>query len=486
MRIPLMFHTFRSIILVLSMIGVTGFGMPLTFLVPVDIHAAPPDGYVADFVSTAATGVAMNDDGDITGTSYLDVGCGSFCLPPLETVVWRGGERIVLPDLPGLSGVYVNGINAQGWVSGYAGFPGTTTHAAVWMPSGNTYEIIDLGFLPGTSSSYAVGIDDLGRVVGWSTTISFPYSGAPFMWSESTGMVDLAAEGYPNEQPLAISPGGTVATQNTWYQLGDPSSVVMMPAPPSGFLVGTYPTAINNYGDQARFLVSTSGQNLLYLFRYHSDGTWQQISFTGQGHLSRYGVGSINDDGDVTATILSTGMIAYGPDGLTEPLAPLLSPAYQGSAVTDAGPMNAAGEILAHVMIGRSERLMRLTPADTCTNGCVRAENLVIRSRFIPDPNDPDHCYEGGIMFNAARVIVTVTNENGAPVRGAFVGGRFLDDYWVDDPVLGRTNAAGVVAFNYTGLCGVGAIAFLVDDVIKGNLVFDRTEGILTGWSIPQ
>jgi hypothetical protein len=56
--------------------------------------------YVADFVATAATGYAMNDAGDVVGTSYTDPGCGLFCLPPQEIVAWRGGNRIVLPGIP--------------------------------------------------------------------------------------------------------------------------------------------------------------------------------------------------------------------------------------------------------------------------------------------------------------------------------------------------------------------------------------------------
>src|SRR6266480_3553866 len=63
--------------------------------------------YVADFISTAATGAAINDSGDVTGTSYRDPGCGPFCLPPLDTVIWRDGERIVLPAVPGLPGITV-------------------------------------------------------------------------------------------------------------------------------------------------------------------------------------------------------------------------------------------------------------------------------------------------------------------------------------------------------------------------------------------
>jgi hypothetical protein len=77
--------------------------------------------YVADFVATAASGADMNEAGDVTGTSYRDTGCGPNCLPPRDTVVWRGGARIILPPVPGLTGVTVRGINAQGWAAGFAG-----------------------------------------------------------------------------------------------------------------------------------------------------------------------------------------------------------------------------------------------------------------------------------------------------------------------------------------------------------------------------
>jgi probable HAF family extracellular repeat protein len=449
--------------------------------------ALPPAGYAAVFVSTAATGVAMNDAGHVIGTSYPDPGCGPFCLPTLETVVWRGAERIVLPTVPGLSGITVRSINNQGWVAGFAGFPGTTTHAVVWKPNGSAYSAIDLGTLPGTTTSEAIGIDNLGRVVGWSTTLSFPPQGSPFMWTDSGGMVDLSTLGFPVDMPLAISPGGTVATASYWYKLGDPTSVVAMPQPPQGFYPpGTYPTAINDAGDQARFLVSTGAQNLVYLFRFHQNGTWQQISTTGNGNLSPYGVGSINAAGDVSATLLGSAVIAYGPDGLAQPLSGLLSPAYQAGGVSGGGPMNSAGQILARVMIGRSPRVMRLIPAQTCGTQCLRINSLVLRARFVQDPQNPGQCVPNGNAYNVARVNLTVTSEAGAPVAGAQVRGRFLDDYWTNAPVTGRTNINGALQFTYRGLCGVGAIAFLVDNAAYPQRAFDRTVGVLSGWAIPQ
>lgn len=444
----------------------------------------PPPGsrYVADFVATAANGIAMNDAGDVAGTSYPDPGCGPYCLPPQETVVWRGGkQRIVLPPAPGLTGIYVRGINAQGWVAGFAGFPNTLTHAVLWKPNGPTYQAIDLGVLPGTTSSYAVGIDDLGRVVGWSTTSDFPPNASPFMWSESTGMVDLALQGYPDEAPLAISPGGAVATPSTWYQLGNPASVVAMPPPPEGFAIGADPTAINDTGDQARFLVSTAGQRLHYLFRFHHLGTWQQISFTGV--LTLYGIGSISAGEDVSATVGGAGVIAYGPEGVTQPLAGLLSTAYQAGGVTVGGPMNSAGQILAQIIIGRSARLMRMTPAQGCSTGCIRVADIRIFGKFIPDPANPGDCTPNA--KNVVLVSLRVTDETGAGLSGVLVNGRFLDDYWTNRPVRGITNQQGTVPFVNQGLACVGAVTFLVDNARKGSSVLDRTTGVLSASVIP-
>jgi hypothetical protein len=426
----------------------------------------------------------MNDGGDVTGTSYPDPGCGPFCLPDEDTVVWRGGERIVLPPVPGFSGITVRGINDEGWVAGFAGDLETAAHAVVWKPVGDTYEAIDLGVLPGTTASEAIGIDDLGRAVGWSTTLTFPPNGSPFMWSESTGMVDLSAQGFPDEKPLAMSQGGTVATADSWYRLGDPASVVAMPSAPPGFAIGTDPTAINDAGDQGRFLVWTSGTRPRYLFRFHHDGTWQQISDLAAGGL--YGMGSITDAKDVTATIQGAGMIAYGPDGLAQPLTDVLSPAYKDRVITVGGPMNGVGQILAQVMVGRDVRLMRLTPATPCGASCIRIGALQMRGKFVEDPDDPGSCTPDGEAYNLTRVKVIVTNETGAKLGGVLVGGRFLDDYWTNAPVSGTTNSRGVVSFENVGPCGVGAVAFLVDSAAKGARVFDRTVGVLTNWVIPQ
>jgi hypothetical protein len=95
-----------------------------------------------------------------------------------------------LQAAPGFDSVTPVGINNNGWVAGYAGDPyGTGARAVVWKPMGANYEAIDLGVLPGHSSSWSAGIDDQNRAVGWSTTGgAIPSSTAPFKWSKATGL----------------------------------------------------------------------------------------------------------------------------------------------------------------------------------------------------------------------------------------------------------------------------------------------------------
>jgi hypothetical protein len=277
-----------------------------------------------------------------------------------------------------------------------------------------------------------------------------------------------------------------VATPSFWYPLDDPGAVESLPPAPPGFGVGTYPTAINDAGDQARFLVRTSGQRPVYLYRFHHEGTWQQISPLGTGNLSTYGIGSINAARDVTATVLSTAVIAAGPNGMAQTLSSFLSPAYGGEGMGKGGPMNASGQILTTVMIGLEPRLMKLVPATPCGANCIKVSQLTLRGQFVQDPNDPGSCAPDGNAFNRVKATLRVTSESGAPLSGVLVSGRFLDEYWTNRPVSGTTNAQGMLTFTNVGPCGVGAVSFLVDNATKAPRAFDRTTGIVAKWVIPQ
>ncbi len=453
------------------------------------VHGSAFAGMFAiEVIAPAASGADMNDAGDVIGTSYNDPGCGPFCLATQETVVWRGGTRIVLPSAPGLSGIYVQSINASGQIAGIAGIPGTTTHAVVWTPSGAGYTARDLGALPGMSTTTVAGIDNLGRVVGWSSTGgAIPTASAPYMWSLAGGMVNLRSLGFPNDIPLAVSPGGTVATSAGSYVLGTPSSATPNPAPPSGFAgITTYSTDINDAGDQARLLPTTAGQSLRYMFRLPHGGTWQMLSASPSGNLSAAEVGSINDAMDIAGTITGNAIVADGPTGVARPLLNLISPAYGITALSGAGGMNASGQLLAAVYIGQSARLAKLTPTTPCLSNCIVASALTLTSQFVQDPLLPGSCVQGGKMYNQSSVAITLTTESGAPLANVSLRGRFMDDYWTNNQVTGTTNAAGVVTLSQKGLCGVGAIAFVIDGATIAGRTLDRTRGTLAASVIPS
>jgi hypothetical protein len=259
-----------------------------------------------------------------------------------------------------------------------------------------------------------------------------------------------------------------------------------LPPPPAGFLgAGANGSAINDAGDQAHLLVSiTSTQNLVYPFRLSARGSWQPIAGA-TGPMSGSGMGAISAGQDVTFTALGTGMVAPGPAGVGQPLGDRLSPAYPGATIGNAGPMNASGQILAQVMIGRSHRLVKLTPAKACASDCLVSRALAMTGQFVQDPKLPGSCVPGGKMYNVSAVSVAMTSETGAPLANVLVSGRFMDDYWTNRQVTGTTDASGVVSWSLKGPCGVGAVAFLVENAALGTRVFDRTRGTLSASVIP-
>ncbi len=445
--------------------------------------------YALDFVGTAASGFGMNNAGDVVGRSYRDTGCGPFCLPPEDIVVWRGGNRIVLPSVPGQTTAtqFPSFINNQGVIGGSVGDPPLNAQPAVWTPSGAGYTAQLIGALPGMPFASVAGFDDQGRMVGWSSTGgAIPTAAAPYMWSQGTGFANLATLGYPNEMPGGMSPGGKVVTTGGhWYQLGNPASVLPLPPVPAGFFSTTGGGVINDNGDQAHFLVTSGSQNLIYPFRLSNGGAWQSISGIPTGRLSAAGLGSINLSQDISFTAGGVGLIAAGPNGVGQPLAALISPAYPGATVGGGGPMNNAGQILTSVMIGLSPRLMKMTPASPCGSNCMVSSALVMKAVFVQDPANPGSCFQGGKMYTTATVTATFTDEAGAALANVQASGRFLDDKWANSPVSGTTNASGAVTFSFTDLCGVGAIAFLVDKATLGTRTLDRTRGVLSTWEIP-
>ena len=458
---------------------------PLRLLAALALAAAAPtwaQGLGVELVDSPAGGVALNNRGDVVG-SFSSWPCGDphNCAPVTTPVVWRAEGRFALPGLGTLLPA-PTAIAEDGMVAGSVTDFVSASRAVVWRFAGGSYQVTDIGLLPGATSATAVGVDADGRVIG---TASAPTGNRPLYWTAAGGLVDLAALGFPAETVLGTSAGGVVTTTAHTYQIDSLASLRSLALPPKGYHPPfPYAMGVNDRGDVAAFLATTTSDPVFYLHRYHAlDGRWQLLSGSPNGNLSRWGVGSIGDDLTVTATVTSVGVIAAGPEGSALPLAAQLSPAYGALAVGAAGERRAASGTLASVMIGRSLRLVRLVPLAPCVGYCLRVASLQMKGVFVDDPRAPGSCTPAAA--NRVTATLTVTDADGNPASGVRVSARFLDDYALNKRVSARTNASGKVVLRHRGPACVGAVALLVESVSANGAGFDRSVGALTNYVIP-
>lgn len=137
----------------------------------------------------------VNDAGQIAGYASYPVGSTSQTHAFLAT----NGVAVDLGVLPGASSSTVNGLNNNGDVVGEVYIKDVGYRAVLWRNG----SIIDLGVLPGQTSSFANAINDDGRIVGSS-------GGRMFSW-ENGVMTDLG--NYSSGtfvSPKAITKNGVI------------------------------------------------------------------------------------------------------------------------------------------------------------------------------------------------------------------------------------------------------------------------------------
>ena len=149
----------------------------------------------------------VNNAGEIAGQNSVDDASGTTAFIGHATR-WKNAVATDLGTLGGGPDVLdyasaANGVNDLGQVVGWSttspvSFEGVPVHAVIWSASGG---ITDLGTLPGKMSSSALKINLFGQVIGSSggSRYAFPFqqsqpfevTGRPFIWSQGTGMKDL-------------------------------------------------------------------------------------------------------------------------------------------------------------------------------------------------------------------------------------------------------------------------------------------------------
>jgi uncharacterized membrane protein len=244
-----------------------------------------------------------------------------------------GAPWALLPVPAGAMSVFPTDINDSDVVVGVSFDTAWNPTAVRWTKiKPGVYSVQALPRLPGHTSSYATGINNLGQIVGARGSLGYVPTGTGWVYSETGGIVDLSTTYAFWVYPRAINDNGIIIGGQERLNLATGQVDVIGAGPSNYNPVGG--VAINNNGFIAgtASLRSTS-LNIVSLFRFEGAAGWRYLTGT-----SRYTVAtSINSGGDIGYGELGPGVYLEG-DGLFA-LGDLLDPVHtgQGWAVTGSG-----------------------------------------------------------------------------------------------------------------------------------------------------
>lgn len=158
--------------------------------------------------STKSTGVfafRSSNTGFVAGYAVNDV-IGQ------QGALWNNDAAHTLSVLYGLGGMSIaQDVNDSGFVAGYS--QGPAGMRAVTWSSDALHSVSDLGVLPGDTDSWSTGVNNLGQVVGISSSAAgrqgFLYSNGQMVPLAS--LLDASAAGWTIDQPVAINDAGQIA-----------------------------------------------------------------------------------------------------------------------------------------------------------------------------------------------------------------------------------------------------------------------------------
>ncbi len=237
--------------------------------------------------------LGINDLGQVVGESLMPDNVA------VHAFLWskQGGAT----DIGALGGNFsaAQAINNQGQVVGYSAIAGGrefVEHAFLWT-AGEGIE--DLGTLPGYDSSIALGISDLGQVVGVSYSSTNTSNQRAFLWTHTGGMQgfvngSLFASGINNAgQVVGI---GVNLDAALWTKRGTTTDL--------GTLGGSFSVAagLNTFSQVVGFS-PTTGNTDTHAFLWTKAGGIKDLGTLGGDFSSAHGInalGQIVGDSDAT------------------------------------------------------------------------------------------------------------------------------------------------------------------------------------------
>jgi hypothetical protein len=307
--------------------------------------------YRVDVLGANLQGFGMNERGDVVGRKVVANVGRAFVVPmgsPEGDVIelpvpaeWISSDAYAISD----GGVIV------GAVSG-ATIASIGSHAAAWFPTPRGYQFALLGQLPGHSYSTAIGVNNVGDIVGGSGGIGLGlYSNA--VRFTNPGVIDLPGIGVPAD----VNDSRVAVAGNTLLDL-DTMTTSTVPLPPGNWQ-GMVAADINGVGGICGYIAGFSGCSTFPVL-YMPPGPMEIVG----GCATTTSATSLNDLGDTLTFVTNggVGVVFAGEDYMS--IGPLIDPQEGNWLVTGVSTINNARQILVSgkELSNPISQLIRLTP----------------------------------------------------------------------------------------------------------------------------
>lgn len=305
--------------------------------------------YSVEELGASLQGFGMNELGDVVGRKVLDGNHG------LAFFARRGGEVELLPIPPEWIGSDAYAISNKGVIVGAVsanGIASIGSHACAWWPTNDGYRFQFLGAMPGHDFSTALGVNDLGDIVGGSGGIGLGlYPNAALFAADDVVElpgISLAADVNNERQVIA---GNMLLDLDTMT-----TETIPLPA---GNWQGMVSSDLNDAGGFCGYVAGFSGCSTFPVL-YMPESGWEFVG----GCASTTSAVSLNELGDTLTFVYQGGLGIVFHDSGYHDIGSLIAPGEGNWLITGVSTINSKRQILCagKNLPGSITSLLRLTP----------------------------------------------------------------------------------------------------------------------------